>query len=426
MDVHKPEPGHGWRTSVPDTGPGRKLPPTWLLGLTTLCNGSFSGALIITIPQLLAARGVPEVQIAAITGASFIPGTFIFLLAPILDVGLSRKIYAVGLALMMAGFLVAALNSLSNLPLLAVEMFMANVAYYLFTPAVAGWFGQLVSRSDETVLGAWLAVGTVAGFGVMSALAIVLIRGVLNGLGIALICAFALSPLLIFPFVSEGAKPPLKLRDSFGPLWSSLAGVLSNRHILRMAFLFAAPAATFSLTNTLGGIGKDFHASEAFVGLIGGVGTTVGGIFGALVAPVLARRFPPLALYIGVGLAGALFTLALLIPKPTPFLFATAMIGENVFQSAAFALVNALVLLSIKKGSPIASTQFALLNAAVVIPITYMQFLDGKGYDLGGLAGSFSMDAGLSITACVILAGLFGFFWRETVNFETAHEPDAA
>jgi len=422
MEIEEPRPDLGMQALLAQ----RRLPPTWLLGLTTFCNGSLSGLLVITIPQMLAARGVPEVQIAAITGASFLPGTFIFLLSPILDVGLSRKIYAVGLAVMMAGFLIAAVNSLSNLPLLTFELFMANIAYYLFTPAVAGWFGQLVPRSDDPVLGAWFAVGTVGGFGAMSAIAITLIREFPNGLGLGLICAFALSPLLIFPFVPSRTRPPLKLRASFKPLWSSLYEVLRNRHILRMAFLFAAPAATFALTNTLGGLGKDFHASESFVGLIGGVGTTVGGIFGALFAPLLARRLPPLALYIGVGIFGALFTLTLLIPSPTPLLFATAMIGENVFQSAAFALVNALILLSTQKDSPIASTQFALLNAAVVIPITYMQFLDGKGYDLAGLAGSFLMDAGLSIVACLILAVMFASFWRETVSFETVYASDAA
>jgi hypothetical protein len=36
------------------------------------------------------------------------------------------------------------------------------------------------------------------------------------------------------------------------------------------------------------------------------------------------------------------------------------------------------------------------------------------------------MDAGLSIIACLVLAGAFGFLWRETVNFEDAHERDAS
>jgi PAT family beta-lactamase induction signal transducer AmpG len=394
----------------------RRVPPTWLLGLSTLCNGSLSGVLVITIPQLLAAQGVPVVVIAAVTGTSFLPGTFSFLLAPILDVGFSRRTYALAMGVMMAAFTIAALNCLSNIPLLTAEMFLANVGYYLFTPAVAGWFGQVIPRSEEPTLGAWLAAGSVAGFGLLSALAIVLVRSLPGGSGSVVIGLLALTPLLIFPFVPAGLRPGLRLKESFGPLFASIVQVLRNRHVLRTAALFAVPASTFALTNTLGGIGKDFHASESYVGLIGGVGTMAGGVVGALVAPVLARRFPPLALYLGVGVCGALFTLCLMLPKPSPTLFAVAMIGENVFQSAAFALVNAIILLSIPKGSPIASTQFALLNAAIIIPITYMQFLDGKGYDLAGLPGSLLMDAGLSLLACTVMGVVFSRFWRETVR----------
>jgi PAT family beta-lactamase induction signal transducer AmpG len=94
------------------------------------------------------------------------------------------------------------------------------------------------------------------------------------------------------------------------------------------------------------------------------------------------------------------------------------MIGENIFQSAAFAVVNALALLSIGKDNPFAATQFAFINAAVVAPITYMQFLDGKAYGWGGLTGSFVMDAGLSLAACLVMALLFATRWRDSVTPE--------
>ncbi|MBS0361758.1 MAG: hypothetical protein JSR98_10285, partial [Proteobacteria bacterium] len=98
----------------------RRTPPAWVLGLATACNGAFSGVLVITIPQLLAARGVPELQIASITGLSLLPGAFNFLAAPILDVGLSRRVYAVVLALSLAALTALSLNVLSDLPVLAV------------------------------------------------------------------------------------------------------------------------------------------------------------------------------------------------------------------------------------------------------------------------------------------------------------------
>lgn len=397
----------------------RSRPPVWLMGVSTLCPGLLSGGLVVTVPQLLAARGVPELDIASITGLSFLPGTFSFLLAPILDVGLSRRAYAVGLGVLMAVFSALAFNVLSNLPLLAVCMFTANISYYLFTPAVAGWFGQLVGRSEDAALGAWLAGASVAGFGAMASIGILLLRGLPFGVGVGAICTISLAPMLLFLLIPHEPSPTMKFRQSFGPLLRNLVRLAGDRHIIRMLVLFALPCATFALTNTLSGLGRDFRASEAFVGLIGGLGTTAGGIFGALIAPILARRVRPLTLYILIGVLGALFTLCLLAPARTPLLFAVAMIGENVFQAAAFAVINAAALLSIAKNSPIASTQFAVISAASIVPIAYMQYLDGKGYDLGGLGGSLLMDAGLSLLACLTMASVFKLFWSDTVRYES-------
>jgi PAT family beta-lactamase induction signal transducer AmpG len=398
----------------------RRLPPVWLLGLTTLSNGAYSGVFLVTIPQLLAAKGVPEPEIAQVTSIALIPGMIAFLFAPALDIRFTRRTYAVALALIQAAAIGLSLNLLGNLSALTICLLIDNLAFYLFTPAVAGWFGGLVDDREEARLGAWLAVGSVAGFGLMSAAAILLLRGLPYQTGVGAIMLIGLVPLLVFPFAPAPRPEPRLAHEGFVKLAGELSRVVRNRHVLRLMALFAVPAATFALTNTLGGLGRDFHASEGFVGLIGGLGVTAGGVFGALVAPALAKRFPPLALYIAVGLAGALFTLCLLIPARTPLLFAAAMIGENVFQSAAFAVVNALALLSIGKDNPFAATQFAFINAAVVAPITYMQFIDGKAYGWGGLAGSFVADAGFSLAACLLMAAVFATRWRDSVTPEPA------
>ncbi len=403
----------------------RRAPPAWVLGLATLCNGAFSGILVITVPQLLAARGVPELQIASISGLSFLPGVFQFLVAPILDVGLSRRVYAIVIALALAALTALSLNLLSDLPKLTVVMFVANIFYYLYAPAVAGWFGQLVARDEEPVLGAWIAAASVAGFGGASAVGILLLRHLPYEVGVGVICLIGLTPLGLFLFVPHEPTPTLSFRDSFGPVTRNLAKIVRDRHVWRMMALFAVPCATFSLTNTLSGIGSDFHASEGFVGLIGGVGTTVGGVFGALIAPLFVKRVQPLRLYIGIGLLGALFTLSLLIPARTPGLFALAMVGENIFQSAGFALIYALALIS-GRNSPLASTQYALIVAASVVPIVYMPMLDGLGYDRGGLAGNLAVDAGISLVACAVMTAMFARPWKDTVTVEAATAPDPA
>jgi PAT family beta-lactamase induction signal transducer AmpG len=70
----------------------------------------------------------------------------------------------------------------------------------------------------------------------------------------------------------------------------------------------------------------------------------------------------------------------------------------------AFAASNAITFEVIGPDNPLAATLFTLLVAVSNLPIIYMQFLDGHGYDLAGLAGCYLTDAVLSIAACVLLA----------------------
>ena len=62
-----------------------------------------------------------------------------------------------------------------------------------------------------------------------------------------------------------------------------------------------------------------------------------------------------------------------------------------------------IVFRSIGDDNPLAATQFALLQAATALPITYMQAVDGAAFGQGGMPGMFLVDAGLSLIACAVL-----------------------
>ena len=112
------------------------------------------------------------------------------------------------------------------------------------------------------------------------------------------------------------------------------------------------PAASFALTNTLGGLGQDFGASERLVSMVGGFGGTIVGIFGSLVVPRLIRNTSPLGIYLCIGAAGAVFTLVLIGLPRTPTTFAVALIGEDRFQAAAFSVQLAIILRTIGDDNP--------------------------------------------------------------------------
>jgi hypothetical protein len=180
-----------------------------------------------------------------------------------------------------------------------------------------------------------MTIGNVGGFGIMAICCNQLVRH-LSPLTVALVLgATILLPTLAFPFMQAPGPDRRLASESFSQFFGDLVALVKRREVLIAIVLFAAPAATFSLTNFLGGRGGDFHASPGFVGLVGGIGVSAGGIVGCLVFPALSRLMPLRPLYLTVGFVGALCTLGLMLLPHTPASYAIVLIAENLFQSLA-------------------------------------------------------------------------------------------
>ena len=85
-----------------ENGSGGRAVPVWILGMTNALFGMYGGILVITVPQLLSARHVPEAQIAALTAVAISPGFWTFVASPVLDVRFSRRWYSAVTALLAA------------------------------------------------------------------------------------------------------------------------------------------------------------------------------------------------------------------------------------------------------------------------------------------------------------------------------------
>jgi PAT family beta-lactamase induction signal transducer AmpG len=381
--------------------------PVWAMGLCNLPFGMFGAVMVMALPQLLASRGVTEQEIASVTAFAFIPGFCSFLLSPVLDVWLSRRTYAYIFGIVQALCLFLALTISTSLTLLAAVLFVGFMASVLFNSALGGWLGSLVPPEDESRLGAWFAIANFGGFGITAMVAMPLLRALPFQIGVTVLCLFVASPLLVFALLPAPSPDRRLASESFGRFFGDLAALVRQKVVLRTLPLFLAPCATFALTNTLGGLGNDFHASEELVSVVGGICTTIAAVIGSLAVPVLAARMPLLMLYLSIGVFGAFFSLMLILLPHTPAAFTLAMLGENVFGSASSAASTAIIFGTIGKSNPLAATQFAVLNAAIFLPVSYMQAADGWGYSLNGLAGSLATDAGLSLIACAVFAILF-------------------
>ena len=377
-----------------------------VMGLANLPFGFYGAAVLITVPQLLAARAVPQPTIAAITATAMIPTFCGFLLAPILDVHFNRRTYAIAFGLLTAEIATLALLRIDQLGQFTALLVAGFLAANLFYNALGGWLGDIVGKGEEGKLGASFTIGNVGGFGAGAISFITLMRWLPAPLGAVAVGGLIAAPVLLCLFIPPSPTLRRGVKESFVALYRDIGQLIRKPVVLRTLFMFGLPAASFALTNSLGGLGARYGASEQFVAVMAGTGVTVAAILSSMMVPLILKRVAARPLYLAVGSIGALFTLSLIVMPRTPAVFAMALIGENIFQAAAFVVECTIVFRSIGDANPLAATQFALLQAATALPITYMQAVDGEAFGHGGLPGMFLVDASLSIAACAVLLPL--------------------
>ncbi|WP_394761687.1 MFS transporter [Phenylobacterium sp.] len=396
-------------------------PPIWLLGFGLWPLGVNGALLLITMPQLLAAQHLPATRIAAITAMALAPGFVSFLLAPLLDWRWSRRTWAILFTLVTSLGSVMALAFVRRPEILPVFFFLSNLGAYLVAAACGGWFGELVARDRQGALGSWFAAVNIASGGLVAALAIPIFRGLpepLGALTLGGLNLLALPLLLMTPCPAADAR---LAREGVAAFAKDVARVVRRPIVLWTLLLFVSPATAFALTNSLSGYAAAFHTPEATAGLLGGAGVCVAGIVGSLIAPRLGAGLPPRVLYIVLGLLGASFSLLLIWLPRTPALFGVALLGENIFQAAAFAISNLISLNALGEDNPLAATQFGLLFASSAIPLTYMQIIDGAAFSAHGLNGGLFADAALTAVASVVLALILWGFRASVARAEAAN-----
>jgi MFS transporter, PAT family, beta-lactamase induction signal transducer AmpG len=384
----------------------RRLPPIWVLGLAGLSFGFVGGYVAFALPQALAARHVPEPAIATASAMALSPSFYAFLLSPILDVWWSRRTYALllwGVAAVLTATSTLLLDHPQALEIVAALGYLANQLAYA---ALGGWLSTICGRNQEHSLSAWLTVSNIAGFGVFAIAGGELLRTLSPGPAAALIALLILAPLCILPWIPAPGPDRRLVGESFRQFLNDLWTLIRRREVLIAIALFVAPCGTFSLTNMVAGFGGDFSVSPRIVGLLGGAGVTVAGVCGSLMLPPLARRMPLRMLYLSIGVGGSCFTMLMLLLPHVPATFALLVLGENAVQACAIACSLGITFETIGERNPLAATNYAVLNSAYNVPITYMLLVDGSGYERWGVAGALAVDAVAGLIACLAL-GLF-------------------
>jgi PAT family beta-lactamase induction signal transducer AmpG len=380
--------------------------PLWLMGLTNCSYGLYAGIQVFALPQLLAARHVPEATIAAMSAVELSPGFWAFLLSPVLDVKFSRRWYACALALIAAGLLLVAMLNLNHIYFVEAAITLGFLSSYLYQSALGGWLSSISTHEEENSLSIWMTIGNAGGGAVMAVACGEIVRRFSVTTAALLLALIVVAPLIPFPFMPAPGPDRRLANESFGQFFSDLLALVKRREVLVALVLFISPAGSFALTNFLAGLGGDFHASPRLLGFILGIGAGLAGIAGSFLFQPLSRLLPLRPLYLAIGFVGSLFTLSLIALAHTPTAFTIALVGENLLQSCAITACTAITFDVIGRDNPLASTTFCFLGSMYGLPLSYMLYVDGIGYARHAAAGAFATDALCGILASLLLGVL--------------------
>lgn len=129
----------------------RHTPPVWLMGLSNCTVGFNVGIVFFVIPQLLAARHVPEARIAAITAAAMSSNFSAIIFVPMLDVRFSRRWYATFFAALTSTLVFIAVTNLPHHVVLEISLALAVATAGFSTSALGGWLATVCPPTRRTI-----------------------------------------------------------------------------------------------------------------------------------------------------------------------------------------------------------------------------------------------------------------------------------
>ena len=383
----------------------RRVPPVWLMGLSNTTLGFSTGLVFFVLPQLMAAEHIPELRIAALTAMAMSPNFWAVMLSPMLDVRFSRRWYATVFAMAAAVSASVAILNLRHLVVLEAAMVLCVTAAALSGAALGGWVSNITDPNSTNTLSKWMNIALIGGTGASAMLGAEVVHHLSVVLASALLGGMILLPSAIFVVIPAPGPDRRLAGESFSQFNREVLALLRRREVVVVLILFLSPCSSFALTNLLGGLGGDFHASAWAVSLAGGAGAIAPGILGCQLFPMIAKRMKLRSFYLANGIVGSVFTLSLIVLPHTPSTFTLALFGEFLFQAIAFAVQLGIVFEAIGPNNPLAATTFAFLTAATNVPVTYMMVADGHTYSISGISGILAIDGSMGIAAC-IMAGI--------------------
>jgi PAT family beta-lactamase induction signal transducer AmpG len=385
--------------------------------------GIITGYIGVAVAYFLAQAGVSTEQIAGLLALGFIPQTWKFLWAPIVDTTLGqRKWYVLAASICGVGTLAISVipPQASFLLLLTAVMLVTYVAGTLLCMSVESLMAYATPANQKGRAGGWLQTGNLGGSGVGGGAGLWLalhtdkiVAGSLLG-GVCLLCASALG------LVHE--PPRVRCQDGFVPELANVLRDLWQVARSRLGFLafliFFLPIGTGAAGGLFSTIANDWYASGDTVALVNGVLGGLAAAAGCITGGYLCDRMDRKMAYGLYGMLQAFAAIAMAIAPRTESMFVLFTLTYGLINGLAYAGFTAVTLEAMGLGA--AATKYTLFASLSNVPIGYMIFVDGW------VQTHWGSGAMLCAEAAICLTSLLGFVLVATATKRTARAANLA
>jgi predicted MFS family arabinose efflux permease len=393
--------------------PRRYVAP-WIFGI--LYGGTFNGFAAVSLSQLLPDRGVPLERVAEIVALILTASYVSFLLTPLVDCGLPRRVWACLLACAAAvclGISVPMLNAAGKnhgsgpgAVALMLVLFTGYLCNQIYTSAIGGMVPDLVAPSRHGEVSAWMNIAYLALTGAGGALSVLEVRHLPLTVATVLVPLPVLLGAIPLFFLPREERKARAVSEAMSKLFTDLRATAKKPNYLFALLVFVVPSATFALQNLFGGMGADFHAGPELTNLSVGLLFTVACAIGAALGGPLSSRIDRRLLFIAPAMVAALGNLVMVFGPHTPWMFAGGLFFYNLMAGINYTATSALVFQVVGRDNPLSATQYSVCIAACNLAIAGSVFMDGKGAGHSGANGALIVDAGLSLVLGTIVLAL--------------------
>lgn len=386
--------------------------------------GLYVGFTFTPLPFLLDRAGIPIDRIAEIGSILILPGVFLFLWAPAVDVKLRRRTWLVMAALGTAICTCAAfpLIGASHLVLLTSLLLLAGVFGSLVIAACGGLMVRTLAGSAQDRAAAWNQAGYLGG-GAVGGAAVIWLADRYSNLVVGLVLAalIALPGLAALTIAEPAPRPAAWFHGRLGDMIRELRTLFRSPIRRWSALLLLSPLGAGAAQSLLPALASRYGVGASGVmwvnGIAGGVALALGSLSGALVPSTWDRRFT----YAAGGFMNAGAALVLLVAtRPRVFFVGSAL--YLLTQGFCYARSVALMVEIVGPDTQDASTFYCVLNAMVTLPLFVMLWLDGVGFRKFGTRGLLCTDAlgNILVFAVVVLIFVvFGLSFRRSTPLQS-------